>query len=207
MSGPTFDGQEIVDETLSFLGALPPDQIKAMRGAVYEPLDRYADAERTYFLLGNYDEYTKDRVEAVRDELTDRAAGRVAFTLEDIDPAVDAWQNFYVKFRVFDRRADYTVLVAEDNGGGHELELGEVELETLYVLKRDYDGASLDPPTPRSQSAANPAFGDLDHERFDSMMLTLFAHLDETGQLFTWASESELSSGVDRSVAETIDAR
>jgi hypothetical protein len=204
MSGPTFDGQELLDETLSFLGPLPPQQIKAMRRGVYGELGRYADADVTYVVLGNYDEYRKDRVEGVRDALTDEAAGRVAFTLEDIDPDVDAWRNFYVKFRVFARRADHTVLVAEDNDGGHELELGEVDLESLYVIKRDYDGASLDPPADGSRSAADPVFGDLDYERSDSMMLTLFAHLDEEGQLLTWASEAELEHAVDRVIGETV---
>jgi hypothetical protein len=203
MSGPTFDGQDVLDETLSFLDRLPPARIKAMRDSVYGDLDRYRDADRTYFVLGNYDEYKKDRIEGVRDDLTAPAAERVAFTLEDIDPEIDVWQNFYVKFRIFARRADYTVLVAEDNDGGHELELGEVDLETLYVLKRDYDGASLNPPSDGDRSPATPAFGDLDHERFDSMMLTLFSYLDEEGRLFTWADEGELASGVDRIVTET----
>ena len=204
MTGPTFDGQAVLDETLSFLGSLPPEQIEAMRDVVYGELDRFADAERTYFVLGNYDEYEKERVESVRDALTDRAAGRVAFTLEDVDPDVNVWRNFCVKFRVFARRADHVVLVAEDNDGGHELELGEVDQEHLYVLKRDYDGASLDPPAANQGSAADPAFGDLDYERFDAMMLTLFAHLDAEGRLFTWASEAELAGAVDRVIAETV---
>ncbi|ACV49265.1 MULTISPECIES: hypothetical protein [Halomicrobium] len=204
MSGPSFDGQEVLDETLSFLGSLPPEQITAMRDAVYGDLGRYEEADCTYFVLGNYDEYEKERVLSVRDSLTDSAAGRVAFTLEDIDPGVDAWQNFYVKFRVFARRADHIVLVAEDNDGGHKLELGEVDRERLYVLKRDYDGASLDPPDDDERSAADPAFGDLDYERFDAMMLTLFAYLDDEGRLFTWASESGLARAVDRVLAETI---
>lgn len=204
MTGPSFDGQEVLDDTLSFLGSLPPGQIAAMRDVVYGDLDQFADAETTYFVLGNYDEYKKGRVESVRDALTDRAAGRVAFTLEDVDPDVDVWRNFYVKFRVFARRADHVVLVAEDNDGGHEPELGEVDLKRLYVLKRDYDGASLDPPAAGQGSAADPAFGDLDYERFDATMLTLFVHLDDEGRLFTWASENELASAVDRVIAETV---
>lgn len=56
MTGPGFDGQEVLDDTLSFPGTLPPEQIAAMREVVYGDLGRFADAETTYFVLGLDDE-------------------------------------------------------------------------------------------------------------------------------------------------------
>jgi hypothetical protein len=202
MTGPTFDGQEIIDETLSFLGSIPPEQIKEMLTAANTELEQFRDVEQTYFVLGNYDTYPKRRVERVRDGLAGGREGSVSFLLDEVDPDETIWKNFYVKFRVFLRRADYVVLVAEDNDGGHELEVGEVPNEKLYVLKRDYDGASLDPPT-TGRSARSPTYGDIDHDRFDAMLLTMFAFLESEDRLFSWSDLSELDQCVERLLART----
>ncbi|MFL9603559.1 hypothetical protein ACKC5Q_23090, partial [Aeromonas dhakensis] len=90
--------------------------------------------------------------------------------LEEIDPGVDGWRNFYVKFRVLLSRVDHIVAVIEDNDGGHELELGEADLSDVYVLKRDYTGPSID--------------NDIEYEKYDAMLGTLCDLLSERGRLY-----------------------
>lgn len=179
MSG-SFDLRSIIDD-LEFLfdGAIPPDLLKELHAEGLTDLNRLADADVCFFVIGNYDDPQKRRVEHVRDQLS-VPTGDEAFILEEIDPAVDRWENFYVKFRVLLARCDYVVGVFEDNDGGHVLELGEVPLEQTYVLKRDYQPSAID--------------GDLEREKFDAMVATLFDLLDRRDQLYTWTSESELVS-------------
>jgi hypothetical protein len=195
MTGPTFSDQSLIDDTAKFLAPLDPMTIKKIMNQSNSTVNRELQAaDCLYFVLGNYDKYKKPRLETVVAELTDDSTGEKAFLLEDIDPNVTIWENFYVKFRVFLARATYVVLVAEDNDGGHELELGEVDLSTTYILKRDYDAASLDPPTADGSTAAAPKFGDLDHQMFDSMILTLFSYMEQEGRLYTWDSVDALIS-------------
>ena len=59
--------------------------------------------------------------------------------------------------------SDYVIGVFEDNDGGHELELGEGNLSTTYILKRDYSNASID--------------NDVEYEKYDAMLGTLFFYL------------------------------
>lgn len=83
-----------------------------------------------------------------------------------------------MKFQFVSQSTDYNILVAEDNDGGHELELGEVSLEETYVLKREYSGDSID--------------NDLEYEKFDGMMAALFQFLERAGQLYRWHNKTEL---------------
>ena len=84
---------------------------------------------------------------------------------------------------------DFTVLVAEDNDGGHELELGEATLSETYVAKRDYRHASVDK--------------DLEYEKYDAMISTLFKLMDRRGHLFEWRTPAEFRDAIEQISTET----
>lgn len=166
----SFSRTSIVDDVAFLLGGeLPPDVVKRIHVNALSELDRLARAERIFLVIGSYAEPMKSRVETVREQLS-KPPGDEAFVLDEIDPDVDVWENFYVKFRVFLVRAQYVVGVFEDNDGGHELEIGEVNLSTTVVLKRDYHPASIK--------------DDVERAKYDAMLATLFDLLDRRGRLY-----------------------
>lgn len=185
------DLQDIVEEGLT------PEQFTEISRVVARDCERLANADALYFVIGNYDEERgqKDRVIETRDRISLDPSAE-AFLLEDIDPADDAWENWYLKFRIFLRRSDYVVGVFEDNDGGHELEAGEVDNEKLLILKRDYYDEEGQPDVTR------------EHERFDGMLAKLFEFLDRRGQLYCWTLDDvpgydSLETATERLVTET----
>jgi hypothetical protein len=78
---------------------------------------------------------------------------------------------------VFLLRADHVVAVFESNDGGHELEIGEVDLDRVHVLKRDYESVSVD--------------HDLEYAKYDAMLGTLFDLLDRRDRLHEWKTKRE----------------
>lgn len=184
MAGP-FAASSLIENTAFYLGSIDSyEQAKAIHKASKRDLARYMRADTVLFVIGNYDDPQKARLEGVRDQLSEIRAGDEAFILEDIDPEIDAWENFYVKFRVLLEGSDYVIGMFEDNDGGHELELGEADLSSTYVLKRDYGQASID--------------DDVEYEKYDAMLGTLFEMMDNRGHLLTWTSEVELTDAVTR---------
>lgn len=176
---------QLVEETEQRLGEkIPPEQIEAIHDAVLtdEVLRSVGYAETVYLVIGNYDEATKPRLLETRDVLDRRSPNHLAFLLDEVDPDVSAWQNFYVKFKIFTARADWIVGVFENNDGGHELEAGEVPREKLYVFKREYDDRARE------------------HEAFDAMIASLFEVLDNEGRLIRWDRPAELPNLVDEHV-------
>lgn len=149
----------------------------------------------SYLLLGNYDNGSdtrdgpRDRLETARKILDLNQATNFAILLDDLDPENDRWDNWYLKFQFTPLSTDYNVLIAEDNDGGHELELGEIPLEETYVAKREYTHASLDK--------------DIEYEKFDGMMATLFDFLARAGRLYRWQDETELTDAVVQICIET----
>jgi len=183
MTGP-FAASTLIGNTEFYLGGIESyEQVKAIHKASKRDLSRYIRADTVIFVIGNYDDPQKERVEAVRDQLSDLRAGDEAFILEDIDPETIAWENFYVKFRVLLEGSDCVIGVFEDNDGGHELELGEADLSSTYILKRDYGQASID--------------DDVEYEKYDAMLGTLFEMMDNRGHLLSWTSEDELRDAVE----------
>lgn len=162
---------------------------------LFNEMNATAAADHTrYFILGNYDlpmgrEGPKDRLETVRTHINQHPLAASAFLLNDLDETNEHWANFYLKFRYTLIGTDYVVLVAEDNDGGHELELGEVPLADTYVFKRDYEGISIE--------------NDVEYEKFDAMMGTLFDVMEENGRLERWNTMEELLSAVEGMVTET----
>lgn len=140
---------------------------------------RIAEADHLYFVIGNYDEKRgqKGRVTDTRDYVNEYRPYTAAFVLEDVDPEDEAWENWYVKFLAFRRRATHVVGVFEDNDGGHELEAGEVDTCDLYVLKRDYLTDDGQEDTTR------------EHERYDGMLAKYFEFLDHRDRLYRWTGD------------------
>lgn len=150
----------------------------------------------SYLIIGNYDtpsgtrDGPKDRLEFTKTILHNNNHSSFAILLEDLDPSNQRWSNWYLKFQFTLLSTDYTVLVAEDNDGGHELELGEVSLTDTYVAKREYTAVSLD--------------NDLEYEKFDGMMASLFDFLDRAGQLYQWQNKPELAHAIVQIATKTI---
>lgn len=171
---------------------IPPDVLKSLHAESLDELDRLARADVRFFVVGSYDEPQKQRVELVRDLLSD-PAGDEAFTLEEIDRDVGVWENFYVKFRLFLLRADHLIGVFEDNDGGHELEIGEAPLSDVYVLKRTYESVSIE--------------NDVEYDKYDAMVGTLFELLDRRGRLYEWEDESDLLVATKRLASDLGNGR
>ena len=175
----------IVEESEHQLGdGLPPAQIEAIHNATLQDdiLRSIGYANTVYLVIGNYAETMKPRLRTARDVLDCRSPTHVAFLLDEVDPDVTAWQNFYVKFKVFAARADWVVGIFEDNDGGHELEAGEVPRQKLYAFKREYS----DP--------------DIEHRAYDAMIRSLFEVLENDGQLIRWDQPAKLASLVEEHV-------
>lgn len=192
-------GLPTLDDTDFVLGGLSNDELRQLPVAVNSlqlDLDIAATPDGTrYLVLGSYDTPRsdrtgpKDRLVEARDYLEDLAPGSTAVLLEDLDPDNDDWRNFYVKLRYTMATTDFNVLVAEDNDGGHELELGEATLSETYVAKRDYRHASLDK--------------DLEYEKYDAMISTLFDLMDRRGHLFEWRTPAEFRDAIEQISTET----
>lgn len=189
------DGPRIEDADFVFDG-FTQAEVTAIHDAVLSLTDELSSdpGRESYFVLGNYDDDKKARL-VQASELIEYFDGQaIAVLLSDIDPENDDWDNFYVKFRYTVSFVDHVVLVAEDNDGGHELELGEVPLPMTYVLKRDYNNASID--------------RDLDYEKFDAMIAKLCAVMDRNGHCFEWRDMHSFARGVQTvvDVANTGDS-
>ncbi|NGM70270.1 hypothetical protein G6M89_14835 [Natronolimnobius sp. AArcel1] len=163
---------------------------------LFTELELKAASDTIYLILGNYDtppgdrNGPKDRLENTRDNINDSPLLASAILLEDLDETNEHWSNFYLKFRYTLIGADYTLLIAEDNDGGHELELGEVPLETTFIFKRDYTTLAID--------------SDLEYEKYDAMIATLFDIMDENDHLATWIDPDELQTLVMNTVKQTL---
>ena len=64
------------------------------------------------------------------------------------------------------------VLVAEDNDGSHELEIGEAPLADTYISKRDYEQLPIDQ--------------DIEWGKYDAMVGKLFEVRDKNDCLYEW---------------------
>lgn len=187
--GPTIEEADFIFDGFS------PEETSAIHAAVTNLTTEFeirsTPGATRYFLLGNYDERPKERLRLAQDLLVAHHDNAVAILLEDLDPENDNWENFYLKFRYTLTFIDYPVLVAEDNDGGHELELGEVPLAETYVVKRDYESLSID--------------HDLEYEKYDAMIAKLFGVFERNDHLFPWTDLDSFEQAVQAVVEETTD--
>lgn len=184
------DGPRIEDAEFIFDG-FTPTEIQDLHAAVASLTEEFAvltDPQTTRdLLLGNYDTRPKQRLSDAKQILQNANPDAVALLLDDLDPANDNWENFYLKFRYTLTLIDYPILIAEDNDGGHELELGELSLDETYVAKRDYEAVSID--------------HDIEYEKYDAMIAKLFELLERNDQLHTWTDYASFEQAV-RTIAE-----
>ena len=184
---PTFEEAEFLFDELDV------SKITSVHASITElrcELGYYAAPHVTrYSVLGNYDEPQKTRLQRASRLLERHNSGSIAVLLDDLDPDDDTWENFYLKFRYVLSMTDHVVVVAEDNDGGHELELGEVSLEETYVLKREYSSASIR--------------ADLERQKYDAMMAKLCDLMRRTNRLFDWDSTESFAAAVKSVAAET----
>lgn len=147
----------LLDEYESFTGqSIDREEYAALKRAVETDVVPITAAERSFFVLGSYDD--EDRLRLVADRL--ESVGE-PFLLKDLD-AFDSVLRWTTQFKVMANRATHIVALYEHSEGGHEWEAGWLDhrpyREKFTVLKRDYP--DLDPAD----------------EPFDGM----FAHFVET---------------------------
>lgn len=177
----SFNENDLIEDMDYLFGdSLSPEEVSNLHREGLSNINRLAEGEIIYFVIGSYSDPQKERVDLVRDILS-KPPGDEAFILEELDPETDVWENFYVKFRLFLLRSDYVIGVFEDNDGGHELEIGDVNLPDIYVLKRDYTDTSIN--------------NDIEYKKFDAMLGTLFELLERREQIYHWESLDELKEG------------
>lgn len=184
--GPSIDNKDFI------LSGFSQEEVTSIHRAVTNltgELDEPGDDASRYLILGNYNDEQKQRLEGVRDLVEYFGTNVSAFLLSDIDAENRTWDNFYIKFLYILTVVEYTILVAEDNDGGHELEVGEVPLPDLYVLKREYGESAIE--------------NDLEREKFDAMIAKLFEVMARNDQLYHWQSFHGLARGTESIVEET----
>ncbi|MFC6723093.1 hypothetical protein ACFQE1_01535 [Halobium palmae] len=187
--GPELDDSEYLfsDRTIEEIG-----DTHTLIASLTETLSGLTNPENTrYFIIGSYKERPMKRLRTAQTVLPKKNQDAVAVLLSDLNVEDDGYHNFYIKFRVVEALTDYAVLIAEDNDGGHELELGELSLESTYVAKRDYEHASID--------------HDLERQKYDAMIAKLFEVLEVNDQLFTWTSIDEFNDALSEIASRTDD--
>lgn len=193
--GNRFDSAGILKDTEFYLGLLSPEQVAAIHRSALGDLGRLAAAETVCFVIGSYDQPQKERLYRACDLLEEH--GMTPFLLDEIDPGMEGWRNFYVKFRVLLTRVDHVIAIVEDNDGGHELELGEADLSDTYVLKRDYTAISL-------EDGDEGPYHDIEREKYDAMIATMFDLLDTRDHLYEWTTLTELDERI-KDLAADLD--
>ncbi|NLV09478.1 hypothetical protein GOC74_06000 [Halomicrobium mukohataei] len=159
-----------------------PSEHQALKQAVFsDHFRRLVFADRSYFVLGNYDDGPKERrLTLVRDRLASRRDGAFAFLMKDIP---EGWTYWTTKFKILASRADYITLVLEDSHGSHHWEAGHIDAPQyrpkVHVLKRAYE----DEQTERAQ--------------FGAMIAHFVEILDRDNRVYEWQTEDELASAVD----------
>lgn len=151
------------------------------------------EADRSFFILGSYDEREEDRLELVKRHLD--TVGK-PFLLKNLD-AFDDLLFWTTQFKVMANRATHIVGLYEHSEGGHEWEAGWLDHEPyrgkFTVIKRDY---------PDLEPAEEP---------FDGM----FAHFVETIAALerihrfdapTDATDDEVAEGVKTCLSEYKEA-
>jgi hypothetical protein len=179
MAGRETDPEQLIEDSETYLDdELTPEAIeRLMDAAMTDTLLRdFGYSDIAYLVIGNFDEPQKARLRSVRTELADRGASHFPFLLDEI--ADQVWENFVVKFKIFADRVDFVVGVFEDNEGGHELELAELDRERYQektrVFKQDYLTVEEE------------------RDAYDAMLAHLFEIMENRGQLYRWETEEEL---------------
>lgn len=179
MASRETDPERLIEDSEAYLGdELSPEEIERLMDAAMadELLRDFGYSDVAYLVIGNFDKPQKARLRSVRDELASREGSHFAFLLDEIGDQV--WENFVVKFKIFADRVDFVVGVFEDNEGGHELELAELDRERYQRKTRAFKQEYLTVEAER--------------DAHDAMLAHLFEIMDNRGQLYRWETEAEL---------------
>lgn len=179
MAGRDTDPERLIEDSEAYLDdELSPEAIERLMDAAMtdELLRNFGYSDVAYLVIGNFDEPQKSRLHSVRDELAAREGSHFAFLLNEIGDQV--WDNFVVKFKIFADRVDFVVGVFEDNEGGHELEIAELDRERYQRKTRVFKQEYLTVEAER--------------DAYDAMLAHLFEIMDNRGQLYRWETEAEL---------------
>ena len=179
MAGRETDPERLIEDSEAYLeNELSPEAIeRLMDAALTDGLLRdFGYSDVAYLVIGNFDEPQKTRLRSVRDTLADRGASQFAFLLDEIGEQV--WENFVVKFKIFADRVDFVVGVFEDNEGGHELEIAELDRERYQQKTRVFKQEYLTVEAER--------------DAYDAMLAHLFEIMDNRGQFYRWETEAAL---------------
>lgn len=179
MTGRDIDPERLIEDSETYLDdEFTPEEIERLMDAAMtdELLREFGYSDIAYLVIGNFDEPQKSRLHSVRDELAGQGASHFAFLLDEIGERV--WENFVVKFKIFADRVDFVVGVFEDNEGGHELEIAELDRERYQRKTRVFKQEYLTVEEER--------------DAYDAMLAHLFEIMENRGQLHRWETEAEL---------------
>lgn len=132
---------ELVDDALHG-HELTPDETAAMLSFANEEVPHLLSPQRSYLVLGSFEDPYLRRVRVVVDELNRRFSS-YAFTLGDLrELDLDRIPSFLVRFAIVATYADVIAAVFEHDAGGTSTELGMISkvplFEKSHVLPRDY---------------------------------------------------------------------
>ncbi|WP_115864473.1 hypothetical protein [Halorussus litoreus] len=163
------------------------NEYATLKRAVETDVVPITEADRSFFVLGNYDD--EDRLRLVANRL--KSVGE-PFLLKDLETFDDSVLGWTTQFKIMAKRATHIVALYENSEGGHEWEAGWLDhrpyREKLTVFKRDYPNL------------------DREEKPFDGM----FAHFVETlkacGQVYQFeAPEDAPPQEVERGVETCIN--
>lgn len=164
----------LLDEYESFTGqSIDREQYAALKRAVETDVVPITEADRSFFVLGSYDD--EERLRLVADRL--EPVGK-PFLLKDLE-ALDSVLGWTTQFKVMANRATHIVGLYEHSEGGHEWEAGWLDHEPyrgkFAVLKREY--SDLEPKA----------------EPFDGMFAHFLETLSALGQVHRFEASTEAS--------------
>ncbi|WP_247730020.1 hypothetical protein [Halovivax limisalsi] len=183
----------LIDDTRRYSDRdeLEIEEYRSLTRALNEDVHDVIVADRSFFVLGSYNDEEKTRLERARDRLFNEGH---AFLMDD---TYAAWEYWTTQFKIYADRATHIVGIYEHTDGGHEWEAGYLDhteyRSKTYILKRRYP--ELDPR----------------EEPFDGMMAHYMLLASRRDQLIEWdgaadAPMHQLDAALDRAIDSFLDS-
>lgn len=165
----------LIEDTLTYSEKedyeLNVEDYRSLRRALHTDVLDVIAADRSFFILGSYNDKEKERLRKTAEWLYNDGH---AFLLDD---TLEAWENWTTHFKIYADRATHIIGVFEHADGGHEWEAGYLDhleyRKKTHILKRRYP--SLDPK----------------EEPFDGIMAHYMILVDRRGNLFEWKGDED----------------
>lgn len=141
---------EIAEATKQYSGkdGFAPDEYERLKTAVHDDILPLVRSERSFFILGSYDDAERTRLRSVEDRLDEEGH---AFLMLD---TTEAWDYWTTQFKILATRATYIVGVYEHADGGHEWEQA-ISITTSIGTKHGFsNGPTTRKPTNARRSMA-----------------------------------------------------